>query len=94
MTNISKEMRKLIETLDEYDVEAPAGPKRTQGPLSHISSKPGTSHVVKKTHERVADDALNSLNAVLSYIDNTEELDPRVRSQILLKAEEIVQKLA
>lgn len=83
-----------METLNEYEIEAPAGPKRAQGSLSHISPKAGTSHVVKKQHERVADDAVNSINAVLSYIDNTEELDPRVRSQILLKAEELVQRLA
>lgn len=94
MSTISKEMRELMETLNEYEIDAPAGSKRAQGPLSHISSKAGTSHVVKKQHERVADDAVNSINAVLSYIDNTEELDPRVRSQILLKAEELVQKLA
>ena len=30
----------------------------------------------------------------VSYIDKTEELDPIVRSQILLKAEELVQKLS
>lgn len=93
MSTISKEMRKLVETLNEYDAEAPSGLKREQGPLSHISPKAGTSHVVKKEHERVADNAINSINAVLSYINKTEELDPRVRSQLLLKAEELVQRL-
>ncbi|KKN03497.1 hypothetical protein LCGC14_1107090 [marine sediment metagenome] len=94
MTNISKEMRKLMETLGEYEVDSPVGPKRKEDPLSHVSPKRGTSHVVKKEHERVADETINHINAVLSYIDKTEELDPRVRSQILLKAEELVQKLA
>ncbi len=94
MSNVSKEMRKLIETLGEYEVDSPTGPKRREDPLDYISPKRGISHVVKKQHERVADDAVNYINAVLSYIDTTEELDPRVRSQILLKAEELVQKLA
>lgn len=94
MSNVSKEMRKLIETLGDYEVDPPAGPKRKEDPLGYISPKSGTSHIVKKQHERVADDAVNYINAVLSYIDKTEKLDPGVRSQILLKAEELVQKLA
>ena len=94
MSIISKEMRRLVETLGEYEVDSPTGPKRKEDPLSYISPKAGTSHVVKKEHERVADETINHINAVLSYIDKTEELDPRVRSQILLKAEELVQKLA
>lgn len=93
MSTISKEMRKLVETLNEYEIEAPVGPRSKPDPLGYISPKVGTSHVVKKEHERVADDAVNSINAVLSYINKTEELDPRVRSQILLKAEELVQRL-
>ncbi len=83
-----------METLVEYDIEAPSAPKRDPGPLGHVSDRHGKSHVVKKSHERDADSAVNYINAVLSYIDKTEELDPRVRSQILLKAEELVQKLA
>jgi len=94
MSNISKEMRKLMETLEEYIIEPKPESKPEPNPLSHISDKPGTSHVVKKEYEREADNAMNNINAVLSYIDKTEELNPRVRSQILLKAEEIVQKLA
>ena len=94
MLNISKEMRKLMETLDEYDIEAPSTPKRDPDPLSHVSDRSGKSHVVKKSHERDADSVINYINAVLSYIDKAEKLDPRVRSQILLKAEELVQKLA
>lgn len=93
MSNISQEMRKLIETLYEYEFEVPSEPKR-KDPLSHIGVKRGTSHIVKKEHERVADDAINYINSVLSYLDKIEELDPKVRSQLLLKAEEIVQKLA
>jgi len=94
MSNVSKEMRKLIETIGEYEVDSPTGPKRKEDPLGHISPKSGTSHIVKKEHERIADETINHINAVLSYIDATEELDPIVRSQILLKAEELVQKLA
>ena len=94
MSNISQEMRKLIEALNEYERDAPLDPKRKQDPLGHIGTKPGTSHVVKKEHERVADDVVNCINSVLFYIDKMEELDPKVRSQLLLKAEEIVQKLA
>jgi len=94
MSNISEEMRKLVETLNEYDVEAPSVPRGDPDPLSHVYDRPGKSHVVKKSHERDADSAINYINSVLSYIDKTEKLDPRVRSQILLKAEELVQKLA
>lgn len=94
MSNVSKEMRKLIETLGEYEVDSPVGPKRREDPLGYISPKSGTSHIVKKEHERVADDAVNYINSVLFYIDKMKELDPKVRSQLLLKAEEIVQKLA
>lgn len=94
MSNISKEMRKLMETLNEYDVEAPSAPRRDPDSLSHVSDRSGKSHVVKKSHERDADSAINYINSVLSYIDKTEKLNPRVRSYILLKAEELVQKLA
>ena len=94
MSTISKEMRKLVETLNEYEIEVPVEPRLDPASLSHISPKSGTSHVVKKAHERAADDAINNLNAVLSFIDKAEELDPRIRSQILLKAEELVQTLA
>ncbi len=94
MSNISKEMRKLMETLTEYDIEHPNEIKRKPAPLDYIPDRSGTSHVVKKPHERAAADAVNYINKVLSYIDKIEELDPKVRSQILLKAEELVQKLA
>ena len=87
-------MRKLIETIGEYEVDSPTGPKRKEDPLGHISPKSGISHIVKKEHERAADDAVNHINEVLSYIDKIEELDPGVRSQILLKAEELIQRLA
>lgn len=94
MSIISQEMRKLVETLNEYELEVPSDPRRKEDPLSHVGAKLGTTHVVKREHERVAEDVINRINAVLSYIDKTEELDPIVRSQILLKAEELVQKLS
>lgn len=94
MSNISKEMRKLMETLHEYDAEVPTTPRSPKNSLDYIPDRPGTSHIVKKPHERAAADAVNHINKVLSYLDKIEELDPTVKSQILLKAEELVQKLA
>lgn len=90
MLDNSQEMRKLIEILNEHTISELDS---KLDPLGHVPNKPGLSHIIKKTSEVDANAAINDIDSVISYIDETEKLDPTVRSQILLKAEELVQKL-
>ena len=103
--SFSQDIRTIMEKIEALEADSvsfqvddpldhPKEPsRRHKDPGEHIKGSK-KSHVVKKTKERYGDEAVDNIDKVVSYVDNIEDMDQVTRSRLILKAEEIVQKLS